>query len=308
MRPSNMEEFSCDICGATETVEVPHAREYTGGQPIHICTTCGFVYVKRRRSAATIADEWSERIHGNGYTALLPAMRARLTFVAAFMAEQLGGLQGKRICDIGAGEGVLLDMVRQPEYGAEVYGIEPSTQNCARMTEFGIENFVGTIEEYEERGAPGGKFDIATVAWTMENCQSPRAMLAAAHRMLKPGGYVVVATGSRILVPFKKPLHFYLGGRSLGNRPADSHAFRWSAQTLQAQLAVAHFAVRHANRYIDHDTLCMIAERRDQSETIPWKGDDHRAVQHFFERWHAETSTYYPESVDDAVPRVMQAT
>ena len=27
--------------------------------------------------------------------------------------------------------------------------------------------------------------------------------------VLKPGGAVVVATGSRILMPFKKPLHMY---------------------------------------------------------------------------------------------------
>ncbi len=307
MQHADPKDFPCDICGTTDAVEVPHVREYTGGQPIHICTRCGFVYVKARRSAAAIADEWSERIYGSGYTALLPAVRARLTFVAAFMAEQLGGLRSKRVCDIGAGEGVFLDMIRQPEYGAEVYGIEPSPRNCARMAGLGIAYFTGTIEEYEERGAPGGLFDIAVIAWTMENCQSPRAMLAAAHRMLKPGGHVVVATGSRILVPFKKPLHYYLGGRYLGNRPADDHAFRWSAQTLQAQLAVAHFTVQHANRYIDHDTLCMIASPRDPREKIPWTGDDYRAVQHFFERWHAETNAYYPESVGDAAPRVVQA-
>lgn len=297
MRPSVGQDFLCDICGTSEAVEVPHAREYTGGQPIHVCVRCGFVYVRRRRAATTIADEWSERIYGSGYTAFLPAVQARLTFVAAFIAERLG-CAGKRVCDIGAGEGVFLDMLRQPPYGAEVYGIEPSQRNCARMTALDIENFFGTIEEYEERGAPGGQFDIAVIAWTMENCQSPRAMLAAAHRMLKPGGHIVVATGSRILVPFKKPLYYYLG-----SRPADSHAFRWSAQTMQAQLAVAHFAVRHTNRYIDHDILCMIAERRDSSETIPWTGDDCRAVQQFFDRWHVETSTYYPMPMGDAIPQ-----
>lgn len=288
MRHSNAQDFPCDICGTMEAVEVPYARAYTGGQPIHICVRCGFVYVRGRRSAATIADEWSERIYGNGYTAFLPAVRARLTFVAAFINEQIG-LRGKRVCDIGAGEGVFLDMLRQPEYGAEVFGIEPSHANCSRMTSLGIPNFCGTIEEHVANSAPDGLFDIATIAWTMENCQSPRAMLAAAHHMLKPGGHVVVATGSRILVPFKKPLHYYLG-----LRPADSHAFRWSAQTLRAQLATSHFALQHVNRYIDHDILCMIAERRDSSGTIPWTGDDSRVVQQFFERWHADTVAYYP--------------
>ena len=29
-------------------------------------------------------------------------------------------------------------------------------------------------------------------------------MLAAGHRLLRPGGHLAVATGSRLLVPFKK--------------------------------------------------------------------------------------------------------
>lgn len=295
----NAQEFSCDICEAVEAIEVPHAREYTGGQPIHICTRCGFVYVRERRSASAIADTWSKEIFGSGYTAAIPAVQARLTYVAEFIQATLG-LAQKRVCDIGAGEGMFLDKVRQPAYGASVFGIEPSQANCERMRKFGIACFQGTIEDFERSTAHASeRFDIVTITWTMENCQSPRAMLASAHRILKPGGHVVIATGSRILVPFKKPLHCYLV-----SRPADSHAFRWSAQTLQAQLAVAHFSVRHVNQYIDSDILCMIAERRDPSEMIPWRGDDAQDVRHFFERWHAETRDYFPTRVPDATVHV----
>ena len=48
-------QFPCDLCGETDAVEVPHCREYTNGQPIHICRRCGFVHVKLRRSAEGIA-------------------------------------------------------------------------------------------------------------------------------------------------------------------------------------------------------------------------------------------------------------
>ena len=78
MQESTYTEFPCDICGSSDAVEIPHVRDYTGGQPIHICTKCGFVYVQQRRSAEAIAEVWSEEIFGAGYTAAIPAVRARL--------------------------------------------------------------------------------------------------------------------------------------------------------------------------------------------------------------------------------------
>ena len=289
MQESTYTEFPCDICGSSDAVEIPHVRDYTGGQPIHICTKCGFVYVQQRRSAEAIAEVWSEEIFGAGYTAAIPAVRARLTFVAEFINTHLN-LQGKRVCDIGAGEGDFLDIIRQPKYSASVFGIEPSQNNCARMKNMGIENYMGTIEDYAASGGTR-RFDIATMTWTIENSQSARRMLEVAHNLLEEGGYVVVATGSRILVPFKKPLYMYLG-----KRPTDSHSFRFSACTLQAMLAVSQFEVVHTNRYVDHDVLCMIAIKKGKEEKISWKGDNYLEVYNFFERWHADTSIYFPRS------------
>jgi len=287
MDTQQYEEFPCDICGMHDAVEVPHAREYTGGQPVHICMHCGFVYVKQRRSAGAIADVWSDQIFGSGYTAAIPAVQARLTFVAEFINEKLK-LQGKKVCDIGAGEGDFLDMIRQSRLGASVFGIEPSKKNCERMQSMGIENFIGTAEEYAVSSYKRA-FDIATITWTIENCQSPRKMLEIVHDLLSDGGHVVIATGSRILVPFKKPLSYYLG-----KNPSDSHSFRFSARTLEALLAVSHFEVVSTNRYIDHDILCVIARKKSTQEQIPWSGDNYLDVHHFFERWHNETALYYP--------------
>lgn len=281
-------DYPCDLCGRTEAFEVPHARDYTGGQPIHICQHCGFVYVKARRSAQAIADEWSDSIFGSGYTAAIPAVKARQVFVAEFLRQTLG-LKGKRVCDIGAGEGQFLAIVRQPPYEAQPFGIEPSKQNCELLGRMGIPAFQGTIEDYAaKRLREDQKFDVVTIMWTLENCHSCRDMLAAAHSMLREGGHVVVATGSRILVPFKKPLHDYFGKHA-----ADTHAFRFSANTLRGILAVSGFEVEHLNRYIDQDWLAAVARRVERGTKVPWQGDDPLKVYNFFERWHVETQMYY---------------
>ena len=112
-------------------------------------------------------------------------------------------------------------------------------------------------------------------------------MLGGARRLLKPDGTLVVATGSRILVPFKKALHDYLS-----DRPVDTNAFRFSAATLQGALAVSGFETAGVNRYRDHDVLLAFGR---PTEGIPqWSGDDPLDVHSFFERWHVETAMYHP--------------
>lgn len=274
----------CDLCGETEAVEVPHARELTAGQPIHICVRCGFVHVKERRSAEEIAASWTNEIFGAVYTAAIPAVSARLTYVAETVEAEVG-LRGKRVCEIGAGEGHFLDLVRE-RYDAEVFGIEPSAAHCAAMGERGIECFAGTVEDAAEAHLEGG-FDLVAILWTLENCRDCVGMLRGARALLREGGHVVVATGSRILVPFKKPLDTYLS-----TNPADTHAFRFSAATLRGALAVAGLETVYVNRYLDHDVLCTVSRAGEASQE--WQGDDYLAVWSFFERWYADTALYFP--------------
>jgi len=283
-----MKEHPCDLCGSNDAAEIPHVLLYTNGQLVHVCRACGFVYVRARRSAKEIAETWNE-IYGEGfagerYTARIPAVKARHVYVADFLDMHLP-LKSLCVCDIGAGEGAFLKVLRD-EYGADVFGVEPSAENVRRMAAMGIEAFAGTIEEFAERGAPAS-FDVVTIVWTLENCQSCRGMLGAAHRLLRPGGHVLVATGSRILVPFKKTLMDYFGPN-----PADTHCFRFSANTLRTVLALNGFRAVHLNRYLDSDVLCAIGRREAPGTDLPRPKDDPNEVLAFFERWHAESEHY----------------
>jgi 2-polyprenyl-3-methyl-5-hydroxy-6-metoxy-1,4-benzoquinol methylase len=290
MAQDEYREHPCDLCGANDPVELPHSREYTNGQPVHVCRSCGFVYVIRRRSSERIAAAWSNEIFGAGYTAAIPAVTARLTYVAEFLNQHLG-LRGKRVCEIGGGEGAFMNMMGEPRYGAEPFGIEPSPANGEKLRGLGIRHFTGTVEQFDAANQAGeAPFDIVVMLWTLENCQDCRQMLSMARRMLKPAGAVVVATGSRLLVPFKKPLHTYLQAN-----PTDTHCFRFSANTLQGILAVSGFETAHVNRYLDHDILCVIGRPVGAAHQPKWQGDNFIDVCNFFERWHVDTAMYYPD-------------
>ena len=82
-----------------------------------------------------------------------------------------GGLKGKSILDIGAGEGYFLKLARDL-YGAKVFGIEPSLENCKKLDIQKIPNFNGTAEDYFSLFSENEKFDLITLNWTLCNCSN----------------------------------------------------------------------------------------------------------------------------------------
>jgi hypothetical protein len=280
-------EFPCDLCGDTRVIDTPYLSYYTvNAEPYQICMNCGLVYLKYRRSAEEIARVWSEEIFGEGYTTKTPARLARSTYTAEFIDINVS-LKDKVVVDIGAGEGQFLEILKN-QYGAKPYGIEPSKPNCDDMKSKGFDTFLGTIEDFE---ASGTKLDvdIATMLWTVEACTSCTDMMKIAHRMIKDDGYVVVATGSRVLVPFKKTLeHLFRGPR-----PNDVHPYYFSVNTLKGLFAITGFKPVYINRYYDTDWLVIIGQKQPEGTKIEWQGDNFVEVAEYFERWHHDTVHYY---------------
>lgn len=287
-------DFPCDLCGSNEAIEIPNVREYTNGQVLHICKKCGLIHAKKRRSAQQVADTWTNQIFGDpkvlsplSYSARNPHVKARQTYLAEFIDTHVG-MKGKKLVDIGAGEGQFLEMARQ--LGANVFGVEPSPKNCVIMKQNNINFFEGTVEQYHEhlrKTNSANSAEICTMMFTLECTQNPRAMLNATYELLNEGGHVAIGTGSRILVPFKKPLHNFLS-----SSPVDTHPIHLSFNTLRGLLATCGFEVTHFNPYVENDNLTVLARKVPKTQKIEWKPDDYLRVADFFERWHKE-SLYY---------------
>ena len=143
----HFDTYNCDICGSDNCQEITITRDYLGNHPLHVCSDCGFIYVRKRRNAEKIAEDWSKKVFQNSYNPKIPAIVARHVYVAECMAEKLY-LKQETLCDIGAGGGQFLDIIRRPEYAAVPFGIEPSRTNCATMTKLGIKNYFGTLGSY----------------------------------------------------------------------------------------------------------------------------------------------------------------
>jgi 2-polyprenyl-6-hydroxyphenyl methylase/3-demethylubiquinone-9 3-methyltransferase len=276
----------CDLCGEQDSLDTP--GDPTG--KVRICSGCGFVHVKERRGIEAVAKAWDEIYASGQYSPDWPGVKARLFYVAEWL-DQTIGLKGKSVLDIGAGNGEFL--LRAAHRGAgHLCGLDPSRKNCNLILQKGIEACNAWVSPGSR---PLGKFDIVTLNWTLENTADCIAVLKYARDCVNPGGHVVVSTGSRILVPFKKPLSFYLGSGT----PPDTHCFRWCPPHLgrAARLAGLYSARSDSptagcppmkggmatNDWNENDALIMVFSATDVgcTEKLP----SATQVHNFFSDW-----------------------
>lgn len=279
-----------DFRGYGKYIKVPHINLYSKTN-VNICKFSGLVTVVKRRSDKEIAKEWSNKVFSNKfsktkYTANIPAVIARQTYVFETL-KKITKLKNKSICDIGAGEGQFLDLVKKNFPKIKTFGVEPSKKNSIRLKKKGHKNFCGTIQEFRKLKKIKEKFDVVTIMWTLVNTASCLEMINIAHKILKKNGVILVAESSRILVPFKKPLNLYFSPLR-----SDLHPFHFSKNSLKNLLIVNKFNPIFINRYIDTDYIVIGAKKSEKIEFKKIEIDNYKKVSNFFKRWHKDTLFY----------------
>lgn len=255
----NTKAFLCDLCEESDFSHIEVLDLYTKGDPIHICKNCGLVQVLERRTPAQIYSAWVNADPGDEiYKSAPPVVAARHAYVRSFISPMLG--RNDFLLDVGGGDG---------EFASHI-------DNSASW------NLMA--EDLE-----GFQTDFITLNWTLENCGDPSAVIASCRENLKDGGYLSVATGSRILVPFKKPLWMYVGPGQ-----QDMHPCRFSRHTLYNLLAKHGFNIVAVNEDIGSDYLVIVGQKSDFPMFLPGPFDSASRVIRYFEAWHQHTQAYFP--------------
>lgn len=96
--------------------------------------------------------------------------------------------QGKRLLDVGAGSGILLQAARKAGFSA--VGIEPSSWLVAKAHAHGLEVHEGVLPH----ASVSGSFDVVTLIDVIEHVIDPGKLLSAIREVLKPGGVAIVVT------------------------------------------------------------------------------------------------------------------
>lgn len=148
-----------------------------------------FVAVKR----AYLAQKYDyPRPAGQWWAAMLvpllylhPGRRAVMDFNVMWLPSRPGG----RLLDVGCGSGVLPQFMQELGWRAE--GVDFDPQAACNAAAKGVQVHVG---ELAAQRFPDGAFDAVTMSHFIEHVHDPLLLLRECHRILKPGGRLVVVT------------------------------------------------------------------------------------------------------------------
>ena len=110
-----------------------------------------------------------------------------------------GGIQGKRVLDVGCGGGILAESLSIK--GAQVTGIDLSEKALKVAKLHQLES--GALVDYRLIAAEAmaeeqpDNFDVVTCMEMLEHVPDPASVMAACARMVKPGGWVFFSTLNR---------------------------------------------------------------------------------------------------------------
>lgn len=120
----------------------------------------------------------------------------RRSEVAGRRLRAISALLGKapneiRILDIGCSRGQFIEFASRLGFDAE--GVEPAPHVAAAAQADGLKVRQGLLEEQR---FPDAAFDALTLFEVIEHLKEPPMLLTECHRVLKPGGVLLVSTGN----------------------------------------------------------------------------------------------------------------
>ncbi len=245
------EESNCLLCDGRRwsiLVEAPDPAPGCGGFWFAVvqCQDCGLCFTNPRPSPRSIVQFYPDEYlpHHNRphpgrswWRSLWPRRRAsRARRTVAWHGEG-------RLLDFGCGGGGFLE--RMSRAGWQVTGLDLSEAAVERVrSELGLSALAGSLPH---PALPEQAFDVITMWQALEHVHRPLDVLRAAHRLLAPGGKLVVE------VPNIDSLPFRWFGRGWFGLDLPRHLTHFVPATLTRMLERAGFqpdpvtTLRHSN-------------------------------------------------------------
>jgi SAM-dependent methyltransferase len=204
------------------------------------CRQCGLVYTDPRPDGADIIETY-QAVEDPLY---VEEREGRvLTFEHHLKPlEQLTGSPDDRLLlDVGAYTGVFVEIAAR--HGWDAWGVEPSRWAVEQARARGLHVVHGTLGTAV---LPEATFDVVTMWDVIEHLTDPRGTLEQAHRLLSPGGLLVVHT-----IDIESPFARLMGAR--WPWLMEMHIYYFSRRTLRAMLEACGFQVlsdRPQGRYL----------------------------------------------------------
>lgn len=258
--PTEHEDVGCALCGAEKSTPILYGRDVRRNVPGNFsvvrCQECGLAYINPRPTQKGISEYYPADYEYHRPGTATPGYRA---YYRLFRMPPVP--PGSRILDVGCGGGGYLLFLRSCGY--DVAGVEPNAQLARQLhDELDLEIYPGLLTD---AGLTDESFDAITFWWVLEHTHDPVEALKEAHRILKPGGKLVVA------VPNFASLARQLFGSSWHHLDLPGHLYQFEPETLLASLKAAGFEpLRLRQDLIAKELAPSIGYRLGLSKSLDW--------------------------------------
>ena len=233
---TRLERVACLVCGG-ERSRI-YVRKF--GLDLVKCRDCGLVYANPRLGDSELLERYESPLFFDDYLRNFRAdpngfdpdfvrrhFRIFLEVVGNYFAPK------KKLLDVGCGAGFFVKAAE--EAGWVAWGVEISllASEYARKV---VRTNVRTAR-LEDAGFAPDSFDLVTMLDLVEHLPDPVETIALAHRVLKPGGVLIVATPD-----LRSLSRMFLGRRWAALSPAE-HLANYDARTLRAALERCGFRI-----------------------------------------------------------------
>lgn len=179
----------CPLCGSNRYTTIFVKQGFTFVR----CSVCRLVYSNPQVDESVVTEEYRAGGSNDIWVDVLTSPR-QLELDRVKFAEILERLElfrgGARLLDVGCSIGLFLQLAR--ERGWQGTGIEFGGRARAyARDELGLDVVDVPLER---ANFPDASFDVVALLSVLEHLNEPRAMLAEARRVLRPGGALYVVT------------------------------------------------------------------------------------------------------------------
>lgn len=234
----------CDGCGLLYLNPRPTAEEIHAYYPVQYYPSGGTVHRKAidrvvKRFSKLLKKAIREEFYGYPASSHTPfrSFLRRVLLYPEYLHRKISGRENipfrgeGRILDVGCGPGKLLSDLR--EQGWEVYGVDFSAVavDYAR-SRHGLDVRLGDLFQ---AGYKDGYFDVVMFNHSLEHIYNPLETLKEAHRIMKPGGLLLIS------IPNAGGLEAKIFGKWWVHWDTPRHLYHFTKATMTRLVAGAGF-------------------------------------------------------------------